>query len=364
MKSTEMSAATYVVPVVVHILHQGDALGDGYNFPAERIINQIRTLNEDYRRKTGTPGFNTNPDGGDTRIQFVLAQIDPNGNLTDGIDRVDMTTIKIGPSDGDIITTCSKFSYWDPEQYLNIWSFPTGLPPGLLLGSARFPLSDLEGLPKDMPAGDGVFISALNFGTGDTNFDPEYNMGRTLTHEIGHFFGLLHTFGTCGQYTDYCEDTPPAGSATSGCPATKPLSCDGRPVMTENYMDYSLDRCMNIFTNEQISRMRTVLENSPHRKSLLTSRALGALEVPDKNLVVSVYPNPATDKIYISTDEKIREQNVHVSAHSLLGKLVFEGNYTATTNAIELRVADVREKVIILTIESQQSFTRKLILLH
>lgn len=362
ISAQQTEAATYIVPVVVHVLHHGEPLGEGFNFPAERIVNQIRTLNEDYRRKIDTPGFNTNPDGGDTRIEFVLARTDPYGNPTDGIVRVNMDTVHIEASNGDIITTCTKYSYWNPDEYLNIWCMSTGLPPGLFLGSARFPISDLDGLPKDMPDGDGVFINALNFGSGDINTDPDYNMGRTLTHEIGHFLGLLHTFGTCGQYTDYCEDTPPASSATSGCPVIRPMSCDGRPAMIENYMDYSNDHCMNTFTNDQIARMRIVLENSPRRKSLLTSPGLGVTGIPDKLFSVSIYPNPVNDKLYVTFDNSLLGENIHVSVHSLLGQMIMELNLTALANVIELPVSGIQEKTIVVSVENRKSIVHKLVL--
>lgn len=357
----------YRVPVVVHVLHLGEPIGEGYNFSVERIKSQIRTLNEDYRRKENTPGFKTNSDGDDARIEFILAQIDPSGNPTDGIVRVDMKSTHIPPSTGDIIDTCSEYSYWNPDEYLNIWCMATGLPPGLLLGQARFPVSDLPGLNEDLPPVDGVFINATNFGDGETNRDPNYNLGRTLTHEIGHFLGLFHIYGPCGQYTDYCEDTPPVNSATSGCPSPRPLTCDGRPAMIENYMDLSYDDCMNLFTKDQVIRMRTVLENSPRRKSLLTSHAL--IDVVDgvadnSAHAIKVYPNPTTDKLYIAFSNDLQGLEVRLAAYTLLGKMIFKSTVTPFRSTIELPVPDSNEKIFILTIETSQSTSRQLIAVH
>jgi len=358
----------FKVPVVVHILHQGEDIGEGYNFSVDRIKNQIRTLNEDYQRKENTPGFNTNPVGGDSRIEFILAQTDPQGNPTDGIVRVNIKSVKIPPSTGDIIQTCSEYSFWNPDQYLNVWSMDLGFHPAVVLGKARFPVTDLQGIPQDELDADGVLINASNFGDGATNNEPNYNLGRTLTHEIGHFFGLLHTFGdSCDQYSDFCDDTPPLEKATNGCPDVRPLACDGSPAMIENYMDYSYDRCMNIFTNDQIARMHTVIENSPRRKSLLTSPALidKVTGVP-KELVqgIKVYPNPATDKLYIAVDSKLQGQDVGVTAHNLLGKMLFKETFTATENAIEMPMLNVQEKVIILTIQSGKLSSRQLIVIN
>jgi len=356
----------YKIPVVVHLLHTGEPIGEGYNFSKERVIAQIRTLTEDYGRKENTPGFNTNPNSGDARIEFILAEIDPDGNPTDGIVRVDMKSVHLPPSTGDIIQTCSKYSYWNPDQYLNVWSMDLGFHPAILLGRGRFPVTDLPGIPQDEGA-DGVLINASNFGDGETNSEPNYNLGRTLTHEIGHFLGLLHTWGeSCATYTDYCEDTPPTETATNGCPSVSPVSCDGRPVMIENYMDYSYDRCMNTFTLDQIARMHTVLENSPRRKSLLTSPALNVVTEVSNEIAqaINVYPNPASDKVYISMNKKLLGQDMTIAAHTLLGKMLLKETFTVTENVIEMQVTGMHEKVIILTIKAALTSSRQLIVIN
>jgi hypothetical protein len=345
----------YRIPVVVHVLHRGEAEGTEYNFSKERIVNQIQSLNEDFRRKKDTPGFNDHPDGADSNIEFVFAQVDPDGHSTDGIVRVDITKIQPPSSQGDIVTSCSQFSYWDPNRYLNIWCMSPGFQPGVFLGSSRFPKTDLDGLDHlgPQPDGDGVFINASNFGSGVDFTDPNYNMGRTLTHEIGHFLGLLHTFGSinnsrqCDDYTDYCDDTPPIPVATDGCPAVVPTSCDGRPVMIGNYMDGSYDACMNIFTHDQVARMRTVLENSPQRASLTTSPAIdrnGEVTGIDDPMVTSiaVYPNPASEKLFVS----LNGQPADVAAYRLSGQMIFRENVMVAGD-VEIPVERFRGEVIV-----------------
>lgn len=110
----------YRIPVVVHILHTGEPVGEGFNFSDERIIAQIRILNEDFRRKEGTPGFNAHPDGADTRIEFFLAQTDPQGNPTSGIVRINRSEVPPPSGPSDLITLSSAYSYWKTSFYIRI----------------------------------------------------------------------------------------------------------------------------------------------------------------------------------------------------------------------------------------------------
>ncbi len=116
-------ASQYKVPVVVHVLHSGEPVGEGFNYSLARIESQISILNEDFGRKEGTPGFNSHPDGGNSQIEFVLAQIDPEGLPTNGIVRVDMDSVHLQPlppGTGDIITTCSRSLSDKPQKKLKI----------------------------------------------------------------------------------------------------------------------------------------------------------------------------------------------------------------------------------------------------
>jgi hypothetical protein len=365
----------YRIPVVIHVLHDGEAVGEGFNHSTERIESQIRVLNEDFRRKEGTPGFNAHPDGGDAQIEFVLAKIDPEGNSTDGIVRVDVNSVEVPPAGGNLILLCSHYSYWNPDEYLNIWSLDLGLPPGLFLGQARFPVSDLEGMPHDEDGlnADGVFINAPNFGISEKNNDPNFNMGRTLTHEVGHFLGLLHIWGStgdnCDGYGDYCEDTPAVSSFTSGCPSGKPLACNGGPAMIENYMDWSHDACMNIFTHDQISRMHTVLGNSVRRKSLATSPALGGpvTGIPDNEIspLVEVYPNPASDRVYIAFNDSACKENIQITGYDVSGKIVFTKTFFCSAEMkVEIQTSDIRNRMVVFDIKGHALSWKQLVIVR
>jgi hypothetical protein len=269
----------YRIPIIVHVIHAGEPVGQGHNLSEERILNQIRILNEDYRRKEGTPGFNSHPDGGDARIEFVLAKQAPDGQPSDGINRIDTSMTDNQTEPGSPFNYYAGYDYWDPTLYLNVWTMP--LPAStidVILGLATGPNTALPGselLEMGEPAqAEGILINAWHFGP--STLSSENNRGRTLTHEIGHFLGLLHPWGgrDC-ENNDYCDDTPPVKDVVSGCPAVPPMACDGQDVMIENYMNYTFDQCMNVFTNDQIARIHYVLNNTPERKSLLNSPGLG-----------------------------------------------------------------------------------------
>ena len=188
-----------------------------------------------------------------------------------------------------------SLSMWPPEDYLNIWV--TNLANNFL-GYAQYPITSLPGsVPPFDRETDGVVIHYLAFGSrtyGSFNLFNSYDRGRTTTHEIGHYLGLRHIWGDvvgCDG-TDYCDDTPQAEDSYSSCSNIDPESC-GSEDMYQNYLDYSYDRCMNIFTSDQMDRMRIVLENSPRRFSLLSSPGLNPPTGDQNILVVRDILNPA-----------------------------------------------------------------------
>lgn len=274
---TSQTNAIITIPVVVHVIYNGQAVGTAPNISDIQVESQITVLNQDFRRMSGTPGFNTNADGADTEIQFVLAKQDPNGNPTNGIDR--RSFCQDSWSNSGIESTLKPATIWDPTQYLNLWSVQLEDPD--LLGYAQFPDgSTLSGIGSSggVANTDGVVVRYNSFGSGsgmDYILKSPYNKGRTMTHEIGHWLGLIHIWGegsNCATNTDYCGDTPVAKDPNYGCP-TGTDSCTSRfgDDMIENYMDYTNDSCMNIFTQNQKTRMNTVMTNSPRRSSLKTS---------------------------------------------------------------------------------------------
>lgn len=266
---------TVQLPVVVHIIHNGEEIGQGPNLSELRIQRQIEILNEDFRRKEGTNGYNDHPDGADAKIEFVLAKSRPSSEPFNGINRLDASKIQVDNL-GYNQNHFAQYDYWNSDHYINIWVTP--LPSEatcLALGVSSGPNTDLPGserlsLPQPGDA-EGILINWSHFGESD--IDCHARLGRTLTHEMGHYLGLLHPWGgnDCMD-NDYCADTPAVDKPVYGSIAYQ--GCAGESIMIGNYMNYSDDSAMNIFTNDQVERMHYVLKNHHGRNSLLTSPAL------------------------------------------------------------------------------------------
>jgi len=286
-ESGTIMAGLMTIPIIVHIIHNGEPVGSGMNLSQAQVQSQIQVLNEDFRKMIGTPGYNTHPAGADIEIEFCLSPVDENG--------VAMTEPGIHRYDGNKafwtmaeVEQLKPLTIWNPNLFYNVWTVKFGGTSSSLLGYAQFPdQSGLGGLNTiGGPAStDGVVIQYTSFGSGFPIQSPPYNKGRTLSHETGHWLGLRHIWGdgVCGN--DFVSDTPTVQNESRGCPTSK-LACDGStPAMVQNYMDYSDDACMNIFTNGQKTRMQAVMALSPRRKTLIEANLCSPIvaDVPTAN---------------------------------------------------------------------------------
>ena len=287
------------IPVVIHIIHNGDAIGTGENITDAQALSQIQVMNEDYRRLAGTPGgANTTGLAVDIELNFCIAEADENGAATNGIIRHNIAPYTNNVADGTggpdwelrtDVEAMKQTTQWDPTKYLNMWTIRPGglpLPNGLngLLGYAQFPdnTPNLGGLNASggISSTDGVVAAFDAMGTiaeddGSFLLNPTYNLGRTMTHEVGHWLGLRHIWGD-GDCTadDFCADTPIAADANYSCN----LSADSCPAspgndQVQNYMDYTNDACMDTFTQDQKDRIQAIMGNSPRRVELNSSTA-------------------------------------------------------------------------------------------
>jgi len=249
------------IPVVVHVVARTDA----ENISDAQIHSQIEVLNRDFRATNDdidrVPEFFKDRIG-DAHVEFSPATVDPAGSPTTGITRTS-TTLPSFDSDNAIKFTASGgIDAWPTDRYLNIW---VGLLGGGLLGYAQFP-----GGPADT---DGVVITHTAFGTTGTAKAP-FDLGRTATHEIGHYLNLFHIWGDdgsgCGG-TDEVSDTPNQGRENTGKPTYPHVSCNNAPHgdLFMDYMDYTDDDSMMMFTAGQVSRMRASLDTA--RASLVAA---------------------------------------------------------------------------------------------
>lgn len=250
---------TVSIPVVVHIV-----LDDTSAVTYNQVLSQIDVLNRDYNAAntdiSQVPAV-WQPLIGNTRINFCLAQRTPDGEPTSGIVKVKTAagqsfSINDGAADAKYNSTGGSDA-WDHSKYLNIWVTRLS---GNYLGVAAPPGT---GFPEEQ---EGVVVQYTAFGT-TGSVGRVYDLGRTCTHEIGHYFGLKHIWGDDnGSCTidDGIADTPLQGDNTYGCPTFPKLdNCTtvAPGIMFMNYMDYTDDACMHLFTAGQVNRMRYVLEN-------------------------------------------------------------------------------------------------------
>lgn len=293
-QSAKILEGPRVIPVVVHIIHNGTPIGEGSNVPNSQIFEQLRILNEDFRRLNAdanrTPAEFL-PVAADSNIEFVLAKQDPDGLPTTGIIRLQGTKTTYSPDDANLI---GNLSQWNPEEYLNIWVVPLVSP---YIGYASFPVSSLPGLNfTPFPViSDGVTIDYRFLGIGGNA--SASSRGRTATHEVGHYLGLRHIWGDggCGV-DDFVLDTPEQDNSNNICNANPSRFSCGTNNMIQNYMDYTPDPCMNLFTKGQVERFNVVLANSPRRSTLVNNRATKDPVLSERDLSLSRIIQP-TDAI-------------------------------------------------------------------
>ncbi|HEX4877104.1 MAG TPA: M43 family zinc metalloprotease, partial [Chitinophagaceae bacterium] len=316
-------ATIYTVPIVFHILYDGNTestIGTGNNIFASKVYAQIEQLNKDFADLSGSVYAVAEHMG----VQFAPARKNPSDvyMCEGGINRINWRAQGwTDPASFTSPTTLINYfdatikpaSIWNPNDYVNVWL--ANMSGSGLLGYATFPanstLAGLDNSETNSTAGAVVLTGSVG-SISDPGPVNNYALGRTLTHELGHFFGLRHIWGdgNCSA-TDYCNDTPPQNGSTTGCPATGTLNgcTPSVPKMFENYMDYSYDGCLNTFTLNQSERCQTVMANSPRRIQLISSTK-------------AVSPNP--NRIYVKT------ANSSVSEASVMSSCPKYTDYTIT----------------------------------
>jgi len=266
-------AGPYIIPVVFHIIYTINA----GNISDAQVIDQVSILNQEFNRlqpdtALTPPAFK--PMASPFNVEFRLATIDPNGNCTNGINRIYSTLSNCSFEEDDV----KALSYWPSNKYLNIWIVQSMHYSGSMDcgggGYATFP-----GGPANI---DGINIRGdliSNIGTAATNTGWGNFKGRYLIHELGHWFNLRHIWGDANCGNDQVADTPPALTSNNGCPNfphNPSSSCSGSNAngeMFTNYMDYTNGPCLNMFTAGQVARMTTCINSSVSGRNNLWSNS-------------------------------------------------------------------------------------------
>lgn len=333
------------IPVVIHNLyHTTDQ-----KITDEQAVAQLELLNKAFRRQNAdtvkTPAVFKSV-AADCEIEFHLATSDPLRRATTGIIRK-YTPVSTWIMDDKMKSSAAMGADpWDSRLYLNIWVCPMEK----FAGYSSMPGSDAKL--------DGIVIGLSAFGAGQ----------KTLIHEAGHWMGLKHIWGDeyCGD--DGVEDTPKQASYTVGCPTTTRVTCGNGPLgdMYNNYMDFTNDGCMNLFTKGQKARMQAVFAPGAARNSLLSSAGLDKpliyeSPLPEEDprwLQVKMYPNPVTTTLFIDFSYDVRWLGKTIFISNLVGQSV--NNVTISSKIQAIDVTNFKPGIYFLAAKNDQGVSMKL----
>lgn len=332
--------AIIYIPVVVHIVYNLPE----HNLSDAQVISQIDALNRDFgftndNRSSIPTAFQSSAT--DTRIRFCLAKVDPTGRPTTGIIRKHTNVNPFLGNDAMKFTAAGGSDAWNPDHYLNIWVCNLF---GRSLGYSSVP-----GFEREK---DGIVINWDVFGTVG-NLRQPYNLGRTATHEVGHWMGLKHIWGDAICGSDDIDDTPQQKSYNNGCPSFPRLtdcSINANGDMFMNYMDLTDDACMSMFTHGQKVKMRSAFAIGGLRNEMLNSfacdstRATGAplpeepAPAPIPVSGMKIYPNPFNNFFTLESVDAILSEAFTVQIYNAHGQLVAQKQMTTEKENIQVNL--------------------------
>lgn len=400
--STKRTTTVYNIPVIFHILHNNEAVNTpaattGHNLNQAQINSQIAVLNTDYRKlntdlNTWATQTAFSSVAADIEINFCAAKISNTGAVLaePGIDRINVSSkgwTALPYTMTYIESTIKPGSSWDPTKYFNVWILEFGGADVGTLGYAQFPtipsttlspVSDMYG-SGDVANKDGVVIDYQYLGnTGTASISTPYDKGRTLTHESGHWLGLWHINGDSNCGNDYVADTPAQSTLSGTCPNTNgavvnsgctSVSPNPPGRMYQNYMDYSDDKCMVMFSAGQKARMQAVMANCVNRLSLNTSTvcslpATTGIEENVSEINFDIYPNPTKGEFFVNVD-LLNQQDYTISVINTLGQTIKEVKQVHSNGGtLKIDLSDKNTGVYFVNIKSKSSSKVKRIVLQ
>ncbi len=359
--------AVVKIPVVVHVVWKNAV----ENISDAQIQSQIDVLNQDFRKRNAdfkdVPGsFKTV--AADCEIEFCLAQKDTLGRPTTGITRKQTSIDAIGSVFSNnrlrvYYQDLGGTNNWKPDSFLNIWVCNMGT----ILGFTT-PLRDA--LLKRSE--DGIIVDYRSFGTiGTALTNLQHNKGRTTTHEIGHYFNLLHIWGnddTCND-DDLVGDTPLQATANLGCPSFPQISC-GIGNMFMNFMDYTDDNCMALFTLGQKARMLAALIE--FRPGLLRGGDCEPSSTQNIDFQSFIYPNPARDYIFLTIKREALSNENTITIAQNMGNIVLskklsdlEKDTVHTEGGVKIPIGGLSGGMYFISLKiDNQVFVKKIAIVH
>lgn len=313
----EKNREVITIPVVFHVVYRTAA----ENISDAEVKSQLDAMNADFMGTNADAATNIPAAfkgvAGNPQIQFCLAQRTPNGQPTTGIVRK-QTTKTTFPDTGDPVKFSSKGGddAWDTKQYFNFWICNLG---SSLIGYAEFPTGSAT----------NTFGVVSNYMyTGTIGAAKPFDKGRIGAHEGGHCFNLYHIWGDASCGNDEVSDTPTQKQETSGCPTFPHVSCSNSPNgdMFMNFMDYTDDVCLAMYTKGQVVRMLSVINNPPYN-ALKTSEGCKppvntGTTGTNMSSELSIFPNPTDGIVTISFVSA--EKSMHrVEVQNVLGQVLF-----------------------------------------
>ena len=341
------AAGTVIIPVVVHVLYNTAA----QNISDAQVQSQIDVLNEDFRKLNADASKTPAQFAGlaaDANVQFVLAKRTPTGGATNGIIHKQTKTASWSTNDAVKNSKRGGDDAWDATKYLNLWACNLGQG---LLGYAQF--------PGGAASTDGVVILYSAFGSrakyAAGTYTTTYDLGRTATHEVGHWLNLRHIWGDASCGSDLVNDTPTQQTSNYGCPAFPHVTCSNSGDMSMNYMDYTDDKCMYMFSTGQSTRMNALFATGGARVGLLTSLG-GTAPRAAAPVLASAYPNPASDVLNVTLPAGTDAARATVHVFDLAGHEMKQVSYDSQG---QVRVSSLPRGLYYLTVGTGENMVRQ-----